>query len=139
MKKYLSLLLIIVAVTACKKMKFEPEGPTDVRVRNQQGTEIYSEVVINTAGVRDTTGNIKKLGNISPGEVSGYQRVKIAFPKAEITVKINGETFSTGAVNSTYMQYIGQMRVTYEVYISNVTNKVLTISNVIPEEPLPPK
>jgi hypothetical protein len=139
MKKYLSLLLIIVAVTACKKTKFEPEGPTDVRVRNQQGTEIYSEVVINTAGVRDTTGNIKKLGNINPGEVSGYQRVKIAFPKAEITVKINGEKFSTGAVNSTYMQYIGQMRVTYEVYISNMTNKVLTISNVIPEEPLPPK
>jgi len=139
MKKYLFLLLILVAVTACKKTKFEPEGPTDVRVRNQQGTEIYSEVVINTAGVRDTIGNIKKLGNISPGEVSGYQRVKIAFPKAEITVKINGEKFSTGAVNSTYMQYIGQMRVTYEVYISNMTNKVLTISNVIPEEPLPPK
>ncbi len=91
-------------------------------------------MVINTAGVRDTTGNVKKLGTINPGEVSEYQRVKIAFPKAEITAKINGETFSTGPVNSTYMDYIGQMRITYEVYISNMTNKVLMINNVIPEE-----
>jgi hypothetical protein len=139
MKKYLSILMILVAVTACKKTKFEPEGPTDVRVRNLQNVEIFSDVVINTAGVRDTTGNVKKLGTIGPGEVSGYQRVKFAYSKAEITAKINGVTFSTGPVNSTYMDYKGQMRITYEVYISNLTNKVLTISNVIPEEPLPPK
>jgi hypothetical protein len=139
MKKYLSILMILVAVTACKKTKFEPEGPTDVRVRNLQNVEIFSDVVINTAGIRDTTGNVKKLGTIGPGEVSGYQRVKFAYSKAEITAKINGVTFSTGPVNSTYMDYKGQMRITYEVYISNLTNKVLTISNVIPEEPLPPK
>jgi hypothetical protein len=139
MKKYLSILMILVAVTACKKTKFEPEGPTDVRVRNLQNVEIFSDVVINTAGIRDTTGNVKKLGTIGPGEVSGYQRVKFAYSKAEITAKINGVTFSTGPVNSTYMDYKGQMRITYEVYISNMTNKVLTISNVIPEEPLPPK
>jgi hypothetical protein len=139
MKKYLSILMILVAITACKKTKFEPEGPTDVRVRNLQNLEIFSDVVINTAGIRDTTGNVKKLGTIGPGEVSGYQRVKFAYSKAEITAKINGVTFSTGPVNSTYMDYKGQMRITYEVYISNMTNKVLTISNVIPEEPLPPK
>jgi len=139
MKKYLSILMILVAVTACKKTKFEPEGPTDVRVRNLQNVEIFSDVVINTAGIRDTTGNVKKLGTINPGEVSGYQRVKFAYSKAEITAKINGVTFSTGPVNSTYMDYKGQMRITYEVYISNMTNKVLTINNVIPEEPLPPK
>ena len=139
MKKLLFIFLILIAAAACKKMKFEPEGPTDVRVRNLQGTEIFSEVVINTAGVRDTTGNVKKLGTIGPGEVSGYQRVKFAFSKAEISAKINGEIFSTGPVNSTYMDYKGQMRITYEVYISNMTNKVLTINNVIPEGPLPPK
>jgi hypothetical protein len=139
MKRYLIVFFIIVAVAACKKTKFEPEGPTDVRVKNLQSTETFSDVVIKTSGVRDTTGNIKKLGNISPGEVSGYQRVEIAFPKAEITAKVNGETFTTGPVNSTYMQYIGQMRITYEVYISNMTNKVLMVNDVIPEEPLPLK
>lgn len=141
MKKYLSVFLIIVlfAAVACKKKKWEPEGPTDVRVRNLQANEIFHDVIINTAGVRDTIGNVKKLGTINPGEVSGYQRVAIAFPKAEITVKINGETFSTGPVASTYMQYIGLMRITYEVYISDMTSKVLTINNVVPDEALTPK
>jgi len=138
MKKIFFILLILVTAAACKKTKFEPEGPTDVRVRNMQGAEVFSDVVINTAGVRDTVGNLRHLGTISPGEVSVYKRVNIAFSKAEITANINGETFTTGPVNSTYMDYKGQMKITYEVYISHMTNKVLTISNVIPEEPLEP-
>ncbi len=137
MKKYLLIFLILVAVIACKKIKFEPQGPTDVRVRNLQGDYTFTEVVVNTSGGRDTVGNIKKLGTILPGEESEYKRFKIAFSKAEITAKINGVTFSTGPVNSTYMDYKGQMMITYEVYISNMTNKVLMINNVIPEGPLP--
>jgi hypothetical protein len=136
MKKYLLILVALTILAACKKTEFEPEGPTDVRVRNMQNTEIFSNVVINTAGVRDTTGNIKKLGTINPGQVSDYQRVNIAFSKAEITAEINGEIFTTGEVNSTYMDYKGQMRITYEVFISNMTNRILEISKVIPEEPL---
>ncbi len=62
----------------------------------------------------------------------------IAFPKAEIKAVINGETFSTGTVNSTYMQYIGLMRITYEVYISDMNKKELTISDVILDEALVP-
>jgi hypothetical protein len=138
MKKIFFILLIFITAVACKKTKLEPEGPTDVRVRNMQGAEVFTDVVINTAGVRDTVGNVRYLGTILPGEVSVYKRVKIAFSKAEITAKINGETFTTGPVNSTYMDYKGQMKITYEVYISNMTNKILTIGNVIPEEPLEP-
>ncbi len=139
MKKYLFVLLILVTAFACKKKtEWEPEGPTDIRVRNLQGTEILRDVIINTAGVRDTAGNIKKLGTISPGATSGYQRVSIAFPKAEIKALINGEIFSTGTVNSTYMQYIGLMRITYEVYISDMSKKVLSISDVILDEALDP-
>lgn len=137
MKRYLLIFLILVAATACKKTKFEPEGPTDVRIRNLQGDYTFYEVVVNTSGGRDTVGNIKKLGTINPGEVSEYKRFAIAFAKAEITAKIDGKTFSTGPVNSTYMDYKGQMRITYEVYISNMTNKVLMINNIVPEEPLP--
>jgi hypothetical protein len=137
MKKVMFISILVVLLFACKKLEFEPEGPTDVRVRNVQNDYTFYEVVINTAGSRDTTGNIKTLGTIAPGEVSEYKRVAIAFSKAEITAKINGETFSTGPVNSTYMDYKGQMRITYEVYISDMNNKVLTISDVIPDEPLP--
>ena len=138
MKKYLFVLFILFASFACKKAEWEPEGPTDIRVRNSQGTEIFRDVIINTAGIRDTAGNVKKLGTINPGKESGYQRVTIAFPKAEIKAVINGETFSTGTVNSTYMHYIGLMRITYEVYISDMTNKVLSINGVILDEALDP-
>ena len=34
------------------------------------------------------------------------------------------------------MQYIGQMKITYVVYISDMTNRVLEIDETIPEEPL---
>jgi hypothetical protein len=137
MKKVIFISILVVLLFACKKLEIEPEGPTDVRVRNVQNDYTFYEVVINTAGSRDTTGNIKTLATIAPGEVSEYKRVAIAFSKAEITAKINGETFSTGPVNSTYMDYKGQMRITYEVYISDMNNKVLKISDVIPDEPLP--
>jgi hypothetical protein len=34
------------------------------------------------------------------------------------------------------MQYIGQDRITFEVYISSMNNKELTISNLVLDEPL---
>ena len=34
------------------------------------------------------------------------------------------------------MQYIGQDKITYEVNISNLNNRELTISNIIEDEPL---
>ena len=138
MKRNVVLLLVMLSLFACKKEEWEPEGPTDVRIRNLQANEIMRNVVINTAGVRDTVGNVKKLGVVNPGGLSDYKRVSIAFPKAEITAEINGVTFSTGPVNSTYMNYIGLMRITYEVSVADMANRVLIVNNVIPEEALVP-
>ncbi|NLN29991.1 MAG: hypothetical protein GX158_01930 [Bacteroidales bacterium] len=100
--------------------------------------ELMADVVINTAGLKDTVGNIKKLGTVKPGQTSEYRRVTIAFPKAEITAEISGKTFSTGPVNSTHLQYFGRMRITYEVEISDIENRVLEIKNIIPDEALKP-
>ena len=131
MKKYLAFLVILFLVFACKKVKFSPEGPTDVRVRNLSDLTLY-EVIINTSGGIDT------LGDIGPGSVSDYYRFDKAFPKAEIWAIINSEKFYTGPVNYTYMQYLGQDKITYEVYISSMSDKTLTIFNVIHEEPISP-
>ncbi|MGA1976566.1 MAG: hypothetical protein ABSG89_01785 [Bacteroidales bacterium] len=133
MKKVLFIFLITIAIIGCKKTKFSPEGPTDIRVRNLQNEYTLQNVIVKTAGGRDTTGNIKNLGSIPPDTVSAYKRFAIAFAKAEISAEINGDTFSTGAINSTYMNYMGQMKITYEVYISNMADKQLTIYQVIPE------
>ena len=129
MKKILYITIVILAVFACKKVEFSPEGPTDIRVRNLSNLP-FTEVIVNTTEDKDT------LGNIAPQAVSEYFRFKKAFPKAEISARINGVLFTTGPVNTTYMQYIGQDRITYEVSVSDLNNKLLTISNLIIEEPL---
>ena len=135
MKKIIIISFILLAVLACKKKHFSPEGPTDVRIRNISD-QVFSEVVVSTS---ENAGDTIALGNIPSGSVSEYSRFKKAYPKAEISAKINiGGTlvkFSTGVVDYTYMQYIGQDRITYEV-ILDTDNHVLTISNVIMEEPL---
>jgi len=128
--------LLFISVIACKKKEFSPEGPTDVRIRNLT-RETFQEVIVSTS---EKPEDIDTLGNIAEASVSDYFRFTKAYPKAEISLKINigGSLikFSTGSVDFTYMQYIGQDRITYEVYVSNPTNHVLTIDNVIIEEPL---
>jgi len=125
MKKLLLISILILSVIACKKTKFSPEGPTDVRVKNLS-TVAFTEVIVNTSGGIDT------LGNISAGGVSEYKRFDKAFPKAEISAKVNGQLFSTGGVNYNGLTYIGQAKITYEVWISDNTNKKLEIRVLYP-------
>jgi hypothetical protein len=136
MKKIILALFLILSLLACKKRHLSPEGPTDVRVRNLSELT-FTEVIVTTS---EKQGDTLTFGNIASNTVSEYFRFKKAYPKAEISAKINigGALiqFSTGPVDYTYMQYIGRDKITYEVYISNPTNHVLSISNVIEEEPL---
>lgn len=137
MKKIIFISFLLFSVFACsKKQQFAPEGPTDVRVRNLSELA-FTEVIVSTS---EKDGDTISFGNIPSGSASEYFRFKKAYPKAEISAKINiGGTltkFSTGPVDYTYMQYIGQDKMTFEVFISNPTNHTLSISNVILEEPL---
>ena len=129
MKKLLLISIIILTVIGCKKTKFSPEGPTDVRVKNLS-TFVLTEVILNTSGGIDT------LGNISVGGFSEYYRFDKAFNIAGITAKINGFLYSTGTVNYNGLTYIGQAKITYEVYISDDTNRKLKISNCSLDAPL---
>ena len=136
MKRLLQISIIILAVFACKKTEFSPEGPTDVRIRNLSDV-VFNEVIIKTSEYEE---DVDTIANINAGSESEYFRFKKAYPKAEITAKINIggtiSTFSTGSVNFTYLTYIGQDKITFEVYISNAETKELTINNVVLDEPL---
>ena len=136
MKKLIIISLVLLSIVACKKVKFSPEGPTDVRVRNQSDL-IFEEVIVSTS---EKTEDVDTLGTITNASVSDYFRFTKAYPQAEISAKINIDgslvKFSTGQVDYTYMQYIGRDRITYEVNISDLNNRILTISNVIEEEAL---
>ncbi len=129
MKKYILISFLILSVLACKKTKMSPEGPTDVRVKNLS-TFDFTEVIVNTSGGIDT------LGNISAQGYSDYFRFDKAFNVAQIDVKINGVAYSTGAVNYNGLTYIGQAKITYEVYIFDDTNKKLKIGNCSLDAPL---
>lgn len=129
MKKILFLIMLAVTLIACKKTEFEPKGPTDIRVKNISD-QTFDEVIVSIEDEVDT------LGTITSGTYSEYHRYETAYAFAEISAKINGELFSTGEVDYTYLNYMGQMKITYVVYISDMANKVLTIDETIPEEPL---
>ncbi len=136
MKKLVTVILILLSLLACKKKEFSPEGPTDVRIRNISDLT-FEEVIVRTS---ENPKDIDTLGTVAKASISDYFRFKKAYQKAEISAKINTGgslvKFSTGSVDYTYMQYIGQDRITFEVYISNLNNRELTISNVIREEAL---
>lgn len=129
MKKILFISLILISVLACKKTKFEPEGPTDVRVRNLSNVA-FTEVTVNTSGGTNI------IDTIAPGDVSEYFRFEKAYYRADISAKINGVKFSTRPVDYTYLTYIGRDKITYEVEISDLNNKLLEITDIIPEEEL---
>lgn len=130
MKKFLLISFILLAAVACKKTEFEPEGPTDVRVKNISDQK-FTGVKVKVKDEEQT------LGDINSSAYSEYFRFQIAYPLVEITATINGQTFSTGTVDPKLPQvYIGQDRITYVVYISNMNNRELKINDVIREEPL---
>jgi hypothetical protein len=136
MKKLILVSLVLLSVLACKKKEFSPEGPTDVRIRNLSDLT-FEEVIVKTS---EKPEDIDTIGNITKASVSDYFRFQKAYPKAEISAKINigGSLikFSTGTVDYTYMQYIGRDKITFEVYISNMISRELTVSNIILDEAL---
>lgn len=136
MKKLFLLILSVIIISACKKTEFSPEGPTDVRVMNLTDMTLHDVTVITS----DEEGDKGTLGDITPGGYSEYSRFKKAYIDIEISAKVKIDdsmvTFSTGAVDYTYLHYIGQDRVTFVVYISDMAGKKLKIKNRIIEEPL---
>ncbi len=129
MKKLIFVLLVVICVAACKKTKFSPEGPTDVRVKNISDLP-YSMVIVNTSGGIDT------LGNIPAGATSEYFRFDKAYIRAEIKATINGQLYTTGPVDYNALTYLGQAKITYTVFIKSVPNKTLEISDVSLDAPL---
>ena len=125
MKKILFISIIILSVLACKKTKYEPEGPTDVRVKNSS-TVAFTDVRVN---ISDT---IRIMGDIPAGGYSAYIRFPKAYVKAEISAKVSGQLFSTGVVDYTGLTYLGQVKITYEVNVSDLANKILSMKVVYP-------
>jgi hypothetical protein len=130
MKKFRFLTaILIVLFTSCKKTEYEPLGPTDIRIRNLSDVTMV-DVTVNTSG-----GEFN-YGAIDAGATSDYYRFEKAYPKANISAIINGEQYRTDTAIYTWMQYLGQMKATYEIYIKSEALRQLEIFNVVPESGL---
>ena len=130
MKKLLLLTTILLITVSCKKDKLSPLGPTDIRIRNLT-TLNMTNVIVNTGGGEYTFALIKA------DSVSVYHRFEKAYPKANISAIINGQKYRTDTITTyAYMQYLSQIKATYEIYIVSDVQKKLAISKVIPESEL---
>ena len=131
MKKSLFYILLIFLLVSCKKTEFSPEGPTDVRIHNLTTFALYDLTV--------DIDTIVKYGDLNPQSFTGYIRFPKAYPKATISAKINRGgslvTVSTETFDYTYMQYMGQMKITYEIYMPQPDKNIFEVE-VVPEEPL---
>jgi hypothetical protein len=130
MKKIILLLTTILFITvSCQKLEKAPLGPTDIRVKNIT-TLNMTDVTVNTY---DSTYN---YGLIKVDSVSLYHSFDRAYPKANISAIINGQKYKTDTITSyAYMQYLSQIKATYEIYILNDAQKKLDI-HVVPESEL---
>jgi hypothetical protein len=128
--KKITLLLTIIALSigSCSKGP-SPEGPSDIRIKNLSD-QTFESITI------DTSGGTNEYEAVAAGGYSVYLRFDKAYSKAEITVVIGGETYSTGVQDYNYQVVLGQGKFTYEVFIENADLKKLAIFKVIPEAPL---
>jgi hypothetical protein len=132
MKKVIFYIFLIVLVSACKKVSREPEGPTDIRIRNLT-TVNMTQVTVNTGGGEFNFGTVKA----NHDSVTIYHRFDKAYPKANISAIINGQRYKTDTITSyAYLQYMGQMKATYEIWIESETLKKLAIFKIVPEAQL---
>lgn len=129
MKNLILVSVIVLSIFACKKTEYSPEGPTDVRIRNLSD-QTFSKVIVSTS---EYTEDIDTLETVDKYATSGYLRFKKAYPKAEITATVNGQVFTTGPVNyNSGITFIGQAKITYEVWISDYNKRKLELKVLYP-------
>lgn len=128
MKKLAAFFITVAIVTACKKIEKEPPGPTDIRIENLTDVAM-TNVTVNTGGGEFNFGDLAKLSSTE------YHRFETAYPKANISVMINGQVYKTDTAVYTWMQYLGVVKATYKIWIKSDAQKKLDMS-VIMDAPL---
>lgn len=129
MRKIIFISALLLLAVSCKKIDKEPLGPTDIRIRNLTDLTM-TELTVNTSGGENN------YGTVGAGGTTDYFRFEKAYPKANISAIINGQKYKTDTAIYTWMQYLGVVKATYEIYIESESLKKLSISNVIMESSL---
>ncbi len=117
--------MLLLTVVSCKK---DPDGPSDIRVRNLT-TSSFHNVTVNTSGGE------YNYGDVLPGTETEYHRFDIAYRQAHITLDIDTVQYELVPVDYTYEVPLGQGKFTYELSIADTAKHKLAI-HVIADAPL---
>ena len=118
-------LVFLLSLPACKK---DPDGPTDIRIRNLT-TSVFKNVNVNTSGGE------YNYGEVQSGQETSYHRFDIAYRQAHITLEIDSVQYELVPVDYTYEIPLGQGKYTYELAIADTASRKLAI-HVIADAPL---
>lgn len=128
MKKNVFLLIVLTAIvlTSCKKTKYTPDGPTDIRIHNVSSLT-YDSVVISTS-----VGN-NEYGTVNPGAKTEYKRFEKAYPREQVNMYINSVSYEFPPDDSIRV-LLQQGKFTFELEVDTAA-KSLSI-HVIADAPL---
>jgi len=123
---FLSILLIAILMTSCKKDKYTPDGPSDIRIHNVSSLTYDSVVVITTWGNNE-------YGTVNPGEQTEYKRFEKAYPREQVNMYIDSVTYEFPPDDSVRV-LLQQGKFTFQLDVDTVA-KSLNI-HVIADAPL---
>ncbi len=127
-KAFLSAVIAVFLVFSTVSCKKDPDGPSDIRVRNLT-TSTFHNVTVNTSGGE------YNYGDVPAGEETDYHRFDIAYRQAHITLDIDSVQYELVPVDYTYEVPLGQGKFTYELSIADTAQHKLGI-HVIADAPL---
>ena len=114
MKKniFLSIVLAVIVLTSCKKDKYTPDGPTDIRIHNVSSLT-YDSVVVST-----DWGN-NEYGTVNPGEQTEYKRFEKAYPREQVNMYIDSVSYEFPPDDSVRV-LLQQGKFTYQLDVDTV-------------------
>jgi len=124
---FLSIVLTAIVLTSCKKNKYTPDGPTDIRIHNVSSLTYDSVVVINSLLESN------EYGTVNPGAQTEYKRFEKAYPREQVNMYINSVSYEFAPDDSVRV-LLQQGKFTYELNVDTVV-KSLSI-HVIADAPL---
>ncbi|HUW92197.1 MAG TPA: hypothetical protein VMV74_03455 [Bacteroidales bacterium] len=130
MKRIVIIVIMAALLVACKKTKFSPEGPTDIRIQNKTD-QTFESITVTTTDDPAYEERAFTYGSVTSGSYTNYHRFDIAYPEAIITLTIGAVSYSTVIPEFRYLTYIGQDMVTYEITIQDEVNHVLKIKTTL--------
>lgn len=128
MKKiaFLSIMFTAIVLTSCKKTKYTPDGPSDIRIHNVSLLAYDSVVIITSWGNNE-------YGTVNPGAKTEYKRFEKAYPREQVNMYIDSVSYEFPTDDSIRV-LLQQGKFTFELDV-DTAGKSLNI-HVIADAPL---